>query len=74
MALRWPLEARFEQFWTMVPEWLSDGLWGLILSSSELWWPEWLSDGLWRLVLSSSGLVDDTWQMRHDSRHITDDT
>jgi hypothetical protein len=37
MALRWPREAHFELFWALVPEWLSDGLWRLILSRSGLW-------------------------------------
>ena len=38
MALRWPMEGRFELFWALVPKWLSDGLWKLILSSSGLCW------------------------------------
>ncbi len=37
MALRWPLEAHFELFWALVPEWLPDGLWRLILCCSGLW-------------------------------------
>ncbi len=34
-----PLEGRFELFWPVVTKWLSDDLWRVILSSSELWWP-----------------------------------
>ena len=56
MALRWPLEARFEQFWDLVPEWLPDGLWKLIF---VLFWAlevKWLPGGeahfklFWALV------------------------
>ncbi len=39
MALRLPLETHFELFWVLVTKWLSDGLWMLILSYSEVWWP-----------------------------------
>ena len=39
MALRWPLETHFELYCALVANWLSDGLWRLILSSSGLWWP-----------------------------------
>ncbi len=39
MALKWPLEGHFELFWALVAEWLSDGLWRVILSYSGLWWP-----------------------------------
>ena len=38
-CLRWPLETHFELFWVLVTKWLSDGLWRLILSYSEVWWP-----------------------------------
>ena len=36
MAPRWPLEADFELFRTLVAKWLPDGLWRRILSSSGL--------------------------------------
>jgi hypothetical protein len=34
VAPRWPLEADFELFRTLVAKWLPDGLWRRILSSS----------------------------------------
>ena len=37
-APRWPLEARFELFWSLVAKGLPDDLWRLILSCSGLWW------------------------------------
>ena len=61
MALRWPLEAHFELFWALVPEWFPDDLWRFILSCYGLWWPEWLSDGLWGLILSSYELCWPEW-------------
>ncbi len=38
-CLRWPLETHFELFWVLLTKWLSDGLWRLILSYSEVCWP-----------------------------------
>ena len=38
MAPREPLEIHFELFWVLVAEWLSGGLWRLILSCFGLWW------------------------------------
>ena len=40
MAPRWPLQAYFEVFWALIADWLPDGLWKGILSSSGLWWQD----------------------------------
>jgi len=55
MALRRPLEAHFEHFWSLLAKWLSGCLWKLILSISEVLLAKWLSGSLWRLILSISG-------------------
>ena len=51
MALRRPLEAHFEQFWSLLARLFSGGFWKFVLSLLA----RWLSRGLWRLILRSSG-------------------
>ena len=64
MALRWPMEAHFELVWALVANWLSDGLWRLILSCLGLWCQngsQMASGGSFLSLLGSGGQMALRW-------------
>ncbi len=66
LAFRWPPEVHFELFRAPVPEWLSDGLWRLILSNSCLWCQngsQIASGGSFCVVLGSGARMTPRWPL-----------